>query len=123
MADSSQGPRVGHVGELEITARHPETVKAFLESVFGWKVQEYGPGVMTFASGDAGISGHILRSAPEEPTYVAFYVKVDDVKAATERAVEAGGTVLVPDGETPGGGRFALVTDPEGHPIGVYSEP
>ncbi|HEY8424631.1 MAG TPA: VOC family protein [Limnochordales bacterium] len=122
MADPSQGPQVGHIGEIEITARDPEKVRAFLESVFGWKVAEYGSDIMTFASSDAGVGGHIVRWPHQEPTYVTFYVKVDDIKATVERVVKAGGTVLVPEGEIPGGGHFALFTDPEGHPMGVYTE-
>lgn len=121
MADSSQQPQLGQIGELEITARDPQKVRAFLESVFGWRVEEHGPGIMTFARTEAGIDGHILRWTREEPPYVAFYVKVDDIQATVERVVKAGGTVIVPEAEIPGGGRFALFTDPEDHLMGVYT--
>ncbi len=51
------------------------------------------------------------------------YVQVDDVQASCTRAKELGGTVApgFPFNLPNGTGAIALVLDPAGHPIGMYS--
>ncbi|MBB4912507.1 VOC family protein [Actinophytocola algeriensis] len=53
----------------------------------------------------------------------AFFVVVDDVVAATERAEQLGGKVVDPARTTPNGLTFAHVLDPAGNHFGVYQPP
>ena len=50
---------------------------------------------------------------------MCFYVMVDDIDAAVERAVAAGGSVKVPKYATDTGFTLAYVCDPAGHVIGL----
>lgn len=125
MGDQARSPKTGTIGHFEIAARDARKLKAFLESVFGWKITDDGSEVLPISGEDAGINGHILGWPHEgHPTYLTFYVKVDNIQATLDKVTRAGGTVIVPETEIPGGGgRFAQFTDPEGHILGVYAEP
>ncbi len=49
-------------------------------------------------------------------------MRVDDLDAHLDRAEELGGQRLVPPTDLPGGyGRFAMVTDPDGNPVGLWA--
>ncbi len=50
-----------------------------------------------------------------------MYVKVDDLQATIDRAVELGGKMLVPPVSMPHGS-FAWIADPEGTIVGIYKE-
>lgn len=52
------------------------------------------------------------------PSYWMVYFSVDDVDDAFTRAVAAGATGIVPAVDFPGG-RFAIVTDPQGAMFGL----
>jgi predicted enzyme related to lactoylglutathione lyase len=48
---------------------------------------------------------------------------VDSAYAATERAKNAGATVLLGPMEVPGGDRIAVMLDPQGAAFAVHSKP
>lgn len=54
----------------------------------------------------------------EVPSYWQVYFSVDDVDAAYEKALESGARTLVPPQAFPGG-RFAIVSDPQGASLGL----
>jgi predicted enzyme related to lactoylglutathione lyase len=77
-----------------------------------------------------GLVAGQLRAAPPKsaegkigPFNGVVYVQVTDIQASCERSKELGGTVApgfpfnLPDGT----GAVALVLDPTGHPVGMYS--
>jgi predicted enzyme related to lactoylglutathione lyase len=52
------------------------------------------------------------------PSYWMIYFDVTDVDDAFRRAIDAGATEMVAPGEFPGG-RFAIVSDPQGAMFGL----
>jgi predicted enzyme related to lactoylglutathione lyase len=52
------------------------------------------------------------------PSYWQIYFNVDDVDAAFRKALDAGGREMVPPQDFPGG-RFAIVSDPQGASFGL----
>ena len=54
----------------------------------------------------------------EVPSYWQIYFDVDDVDAAFNRAIDLGATEMVAPQDMPGG-RFAIVTDPQGASFGL----
>jgi predicted enzyme related to lactoylglutathione lyase len=51
---------------------------------------------------------------------VTFYVMVDDPQKYLDRAEQLGGKTVMPPSEIPGAGiTLAMLTDPEGHLIGL----
>jgi uncharacterized protein len=57
---------------------------------------------------------------PDAPAHWSVYLGAEDADAAVARAVELGGTVLVPAEDTPYG-RIATVADPSGAPFKVVA--
>jgi hypothetical protein len=53
---------------------------------------------------------------------VKIYLRVDDLDAYLSRAGELGGQRLVPPTDLPGDfGRFAVLADPDGNPVGLWA--
>lgn len=115
----------GRVAWFDITTTNLSRSKDFYGKLFGWQfnpVQGTDQAVEIVAGGTAIGT---LRGA--EGSITAFngvvYVQVTDLPASCEKAKELGGTI--PEGfpfDLPDGiGAIALVIDPAGHPVGLYS--
>ena len=73
-------------------------------------------------AGDDAIGGGIGPSLPDSPAGTKVYVRVDDLQAYLDRAVELGGAVLMPPAPLPGDfGSFAVIADPDGQPVGLWA--
>jgi len=114
-----------HVVHFEIIGTGPAALRAYYSDLFGWSydvgdaaspnVSE--PGQYGFAT-NAGLNGGVAGGPSLDPK-VVFYVGVDDVGAALDRAEELGGRrIFGPDG-TPGVFMVGQFADPEGNVIGV----
>ena len=74
-----------------------------------------------FLLGEESIAGawEMNPMVPAEvPSYWQIYFTVDDVDAAHRKALDLGAQELLPPQDMPGG-RFAIVTDPEGASFGL----
>jgi predicted enzyme related to lactoylglutathione lyase len=93
--------------------------RAFYESAFGWRFNEYGPdyaGIV--APGGDGEAGGL--NAGREPGRAGPLVLLysDDLDATVAAVRAAGGQVVEGPYEFPGGRRFHF-TDPSGNELGV----
>ncbi len=108
----------------ELNARGVQQVIPFYQRVFGWTTRVSDGGEQPYY--EFQLDGQSVLGAiempPELPAEVPsnwlIYFDVEDVDAAFQRAVELGGQEVVPPGEFPGG-RFAIVTDPQGATFGL----
>jgi uncharacterized protein len=94
----------------------------FYTQLFGWKTSAI-PGDMPYSlvtPGEGGAAGGIGPTPDGSQGHVTFYVGVDDVDAALEKAESLGGSKVMGAVDVPGG-KIGLFTDPEGHLIGVWS--
>lgn len=115
----------GTFGWAEVTARDVERVIPFYGRTFGWahRTSDMGDGTSytEFLDGEESLLG-ALEMPPgtpaEVPSYWLVYFAVDDLDAAHQRALDAGGTSLVAPRAMPGG-RFAIVADPLGGTFGL----
>lgn len=100
-----------------------EAAKQFYQKVFGWWFQdlsasEGGPYTMALKDGKA-VAG--LAKGPDDfPTAWSTYFAVDDCAACTEKAVAAGGTIMMPVMDASRLGRLSFVIDPSGAPVGLW---
>jgi predicted enzyme related to lactoylglutathione lyase len=104
---------------FEVMGHNGDALRGFYSKMFGWEYTNM-PG-MDYGMVDkpeAGIPGGI-GTAPEGPGWVTFYVGVTDMDAALETARSLGSTVLMAPHDLPGGGQIAMISDPEGRPIGL----
>jgi predicted enzyme related to lactoylglutathione lyase len=120
-------------GWAELNARGLERAIAFYETVFGWthSEQPFGEGEVytSLESGGVPIAGALEMSPQlpaETPSYWLVYFTVAspaEVDAGFKKAIELGGRELVAAQDMPGG-RFAIVSDPQGASFGIlYTEP
>ena len=110
---------------FEVGGRDLPTLTAFYEKLLGWKVDannpmQYG---MVDTGAEGGIPGGIFAVGETDAPYVTFYADVPDVKATLKSAEKLGGKVLAEPRPIDGGATIALVTDPEGHPVGLIQQP
>jgi predicted enzyme related to lactoylglutathione lyase len=115
----------GRIAWFDITTTNLQGSKDFYGKLFGWQftpVQGTDQAAEIVAGGTAigtlrGAEGKIT------PFNGVVYVQVTDIQASCKKAKELGGTI--PEGfpfNLPDGiGAIALVVDPAGHPVGLYS--
>jgi hypothetical protein len=106
----------------ELHTQDPTAAKAFYGRLFDWKVEDHEnpQGTYTEIDPGEGFPGGLLR-APNATagSHWLPYVKVADVVAATARARELGATIVRELVEIPEG-RFTLIVDPTGAPLGLF---
>jgi predicted enzyme related to lactoylglutathione lyase len=106
------------VVHFEIGCQDSAKTQSFYREMFDWKIEQQGPAAM-IAGEMGGIPGHITSLGHEPHHYTTFYVDVEDVAAALEKAKTLGGKMLVPPIEIPTG-TFAWMQDPEGNTVGLW---
>lgn len=110
----------------ELSARGVDKAIPFYEEVFGWTAKtspmaEGQPPYTEFHLGEHDIAGaqEMNAAAPAEmPSYWMVYFHVDDVDGSYKRALDAGGHEMMAPDDFPGG-RFAIVSDPQGAMFGL----
>jgi predicted enzyme related to lactoylglutathione lyase/quinol monooxygenase YgiN len=108
---------------FEVIANDQSRLERFYKEVFGWTYQigTGGFAYVKFPAMSLSLLGGIGQANPGEPGFSpghSFYLQVDDVAAALQRALSAGGTALMPPTSIDGY-RFAMVRDPEGNSLGL----
>jgi predicted enzyme related to lactoylglutathione lyase len=109
---------------VEFAASDMARAKQFYSTVFGWKFKDWGPEYVDFAPESGGIAGGFRLRKPEETSgsgapLIVLYSK--DLKATEAAIAAAGGAVVVPTFEFPGGRRFHF-SDGVGNVLAVWSE-
>jgi len=110
------------VVHAEIRSADPDATRKFFADLFGWKVASEGSFAgYTFI--DTGVEGGTYvaigpRQAADDE--VLFFVAVEDVAAALQKAEELGGTIIQPAQQVPGTS-FGVFADAQGHKVGVAS--
>jgi predicted enzyme related to lactoylglutathione lyase len=109
---------------IEFTTTSIELTKKFYSTVFGWKFKDWGPDYIDCNVESAGIGLGFAKGAaqPPQPNSAPLIVLYSAELKATEAAiVAAGGSIVVPTFEFPGGRRFHF-SDGAGNVLGVWSE-
>jgi predicted enzyme related to lactoylglutathione lyase len=112
------------INYIEFSTTSVAKARTFYSNVFGWTFQDWGPDYISFSSESGGIDGG-FRAAPAPGTtgdsapLVVLYSA--DLKKTEEAIVAAGGSIVVPTFEFPGGRRFHF-SDGTGNVLAVWSE-
>ena len=107
----------GKLDYLELPSTGLTETKTFYEAAFGWVFQDYGP---TYAAFDQGLDGG-FDADPERPRAPHPVLYATDLAAMATRVEAAGGVILRPIFDFPGGRRFHF-RDPSGNELAVWSE-
>ena len=109
--------RIDYV-EIPSATAH-ELTRAFYAKAFGWDFTNYGP---TYSATTNGMTDVGLQGDPEEALAAPLpVVRVDDLEAAFDAVIKAGGIVARSIFCFPGGRRFHFI-DPSGSELAVWSE-
>lgn len=115
----------GRVAWFDISTTNLARSKEFYAGLFGWtftavagtdqalEINVRGTAIGTLRAADGAISGF----------NGVVYIQVDNVQSASDKARSLGATVVpgFPFNLSNGIGAISLITDPSGHPVGLYS--
>jgi len=104
---------------VEFPATDIAATKAFYHRVFGWDFEDYGPGYTSFNDGRLGGGFTTGRTVAQGGPLVVVYST--DLAAIEAEVAAAGGAIVKPAFDFPGGRRFHF-TDPNGNEVAVWSE-
>ena len=113
-------------GWAELSARGIDKAVPFYQQVFGWtaKKTEMGEGAPPYTefqlAGESIAGGmEMMPMVPAQvPSHWMAYFSVDDVDASFKKATEIGAQEMLAPQDFPGG-RFAIITDPQGAAFGL----
>ena len=129
-APEQKGPKPdvgdGHAAWFDITTTNLAQSKAFYAGLFGWEFTSLKGAEKLAAeivSGGRPIGTLRVAEGKISPYDGVVYIQVKDMPASCAKAKELGGTIPegFPFNLSGDGGAVALVVDPAGHPIGMYS--
>ena len=104
---------------IELPATDVARTKRFYIDVFGWKFTDYGPDYTSFEDGRlTGGFRKADRAVPGGPLIVIFAM---DLAAVEKSVTTAGGRIVKPVFDFPGGRRFHF-TDPSGNELAVWTD-
>jgi predicted enzyme related to lactoylglutathione lyase len=107
------------VMHFEVLGKDGKKLREFYSALFGWKIDADNPMQYGLVAADPpGIGGGIGQSQLGQPM-VTFYVAVEDLQKALDRAESLGGKTLMPPMQVPDGPKIAMFRDPEGNAIGL----
>ena len=112
------------INYIEFASTDIERTKKFYISVFGWSFVDYGPDYASFTAASSGIDGGFYRTPSiSDPVKTAPLIVLysADLKATEAAILAAGGAVVLPTFEFPGGRRFHF-SDGAGNVLAVWSE-
>ncbi|HET6431415.1 VOC family protein [Dyella sp.] len=101
---------------IELPAADLAAAKAFYGEAFGWSLADFGPSYAATTTGDVDVG--LQGDASEAPAAPLPVIQVDDLDAALDAVVAAGGRIVRPTFAFPGGRRFHF-RDPHGNELAV----
>jgi len=106
---------------VDTTQPDPEAAVAFYSGLFGWELENVMPpeSPQPYFIGRLP-GGDVAAVSSGEAAAWNTYVWVDDAEATAARVHAAGGTVLMPPGDTGDAGRMAIFADPAGAAFRVW---
>ncbi|OGT58623.1 MAG: glyoxalase [Gammaproteobacteria bacterium RIFCSPHIGHO2_12_FULL_63_22] len=109
---------------VELNSNNLGKAQAFYGKLFDWKTQDTSLASGQYTTIDVGkgtgggMNAHQLPG--EQHSTWLPYVEVDDVKAATKKAISLGGTVIKDVTEIPDMGVMSIICDPTGANLGLW---
>jgi predicted enzyme related to lactoylglutathione lyase len=115
----------GAIVWYELLSTDPKGSLAFYPEVVGWKTEPFGTENYTMFVGSQGPLGGVAQ-LPEQaqkmgaPTYWQANIQVANVDATVEKVKQLGGQIYVLE-TVPTVGRFAVIADPQGAVVAVFT--
>ena len=108
----------------QLNTTDPEAAERFYGELFGWRFDSVGDTNTPYWGIYRGerVNGGMMQLPPAAPapSHWLVYFGIDDIDAAAEQIGAAGGTLMIPPTEVPGG-RIAVAQDPQGAVFAVLT--
>ena len=104
---------------IELPSTDVAETKRFYTAVFGWKFTDYGPDYTSFE--DGRLNGGFRKADGAAASAILVVIFTMDLAASEAAVRKAGGAIVKPLFEFPGGRRFHF-TDPSGNELAVWSD-
>lgn len=106
---------------VELPVADAKASRAFFEAAFGWALTPFGPTYAATMNGGAGgdVDVGLQADLTEATAAPLAIIRVDDLEAARDAVVGAGGTITHDIFAFPGGRRFHF-REPGGSELGVW---
>jgi len=110
------------INYIELPAADIDKAKEFYGDAFGWSFVDYGEDYCAFNDGemDGGFYRATLSSSSDSGAALVVLF-ADDLEAAHQRVLDAGGTIYKPIFSFPGGRRFHF-RDPVDNELAIWSD-
>jgi uncharacterized protein len=103
---------------VEFNVADVARARRFYGEAFGWSFKDYGPDYCEFA--DGRLTGGFATGKAEGSGGPLVILYADDLADIQRRIEAAGGRIVKPAYDFPGGRRFHFV-DPDGYQLAVWS--
>jgi predicted enzyme related to lactoylglutathione lyase len=104
---------------VEFNVRDVSRSRNFYRQAFGWTFTDYGPDYCEFQDGRLS-GGFTTLGAPRPGGGPLVILYANDLPATVKHVEDAGGKIVRPIYDFPGGQRFHF-TDPDGYELAVYT--
>ena len=115
-------PIPGKINYIEYPSRNLLATKSFFSRVFDWTFKDYGPEYSAFFN--AGVDGGFYQAdlaASTASGSALIVIYSDALEATQQKIVAAGGAIVKPVFDFPGGRRFHF-TEPGGNELAVWTD-
>ena len=110
------------INYIELSVDDLAATQEFYSSAFGWEFNEYGPAYAGIRSSDGeGEVGGLNATEPPVAGGPLVLLYSDDLDATVSAVERAGGEIVAPPYDFPGGRRFHF-RDPSGNVLGAWAE-
>lgn len=108
------------INYIEFNVSNMDQSKDFYAKAFGWSFTDFGPDYCGFSDGQmcGGFDATVTVNAAGGPLVILYAKDLEQLKGRVETA---GGKIVKPLFEFPGGRRFHF-TDPDGYELAVWSD-
>jgi uncharacterized protein len=109
---------------VELNTQDVAKAKTFYTGIFDWKLEDMAmpDGTYTLINVGEGTGGGMMKHPmPGAPSMWLSYVLVGDIDATTKKAKALGGVVMREKTEVPGMGWLAIISDPTGAVLGLWT--
>jgi predicted enzyme related to lactoylglutathione lyase len=119
MAKNAQQNKINYI---EFTTPDIEQSRKFYSTVFGWVFKNWGDDYIDCLAEFSGIAvGFAKGEAKQSQSAPLVVLYSRDLKATEQAVIAAGGSIVVPTFQFPGGHRFHF-SDGAGNVLAVWSE-
>lgn len=106
---------------FEVAGKDPAKLQSFFGDLFGWQINADNQMNYGMVSLSDQVAGGVGPAPDGQPGHAMFYIGVDDVEGAMQKAESLGGSRVFGPMEVPDGPTIGHFADPEGNVVGLFA--